>query len=290
MNTARKLKPVLDGTTSLSQKPRLGKNRSHLKLVWQNPSVSPSKHRGKRVVPLRCTSVSVVPDYMVKGGNTYRIISDHLGSPRLIINTVDGTIAQRLDYDTWGNVTLDTNPGFQPFGFAGGIYDLHTQLTRFGARDYDAISARWASKDPIRFEGREPNLYRYGLSDPINFADLNGLSATVTWGAFGGEAAATATSATAAGLAAGLAGLAAIVYPSSLADGTLPPNAVPIPQFNENKNTRKKIKGLQDILDKHKDKICSDPDSQDVPGWEKEIKAWQDRIDRLKKRLPKGQR
>ena len=26
-----------------------------------------------------------VPDYMVKGGVTYRIISDHLGSPRLVM-------------------------------------------------------------------------------------------------------------------------------------------------------------------------------------------------------------
>jgi hypothetical protein len=32
-------------------------------------------------------------------------------------------LAQRLDYDAWGNVTTDTNPGFQPFGFAGGLYD-----------------------------------------------------------------------------------------------------------------------------------------------------------------------
>ena len=45
-------------------------------------------------------------------------------------------IAQRMDYDEFGNVITDTHPGFQPFGFAGGLYDLHTRLTRFGARDY----------------------------------------------------------------------------------------------------------------------------------------------------------
>jgi hypothetical protein len=33
-----------------------------------------------------------------------------------------GSIAQRVDYDAFGNVILDTNPGFQPFGFAGGLY------------------------------------------------------------------------------------------------------------------------------------------------------------------------
>ena len=30
-----------------------------------------------------------VPDYMIKGGVTYRIITDHLGSPRLVVNTAD---------------------------------------------------------------------------------------------------------------------------------------------------------------------------------------------------------
>ena len=115
-----------------------------------------------------------VPDYMVRGGVTYRIISDHLGSPRLVVNTADGTVVQRMDYDTWGNVINDTNPGFQPFGFAGGIYDLHTQLMRFGARDYDAVTARWASKDPIRFNGGDSNLFGYVLGDPVNLIDPDG--------------------------------------------------------------------------------------------------------------------
>jgi hypothetical protein len=62
-----------------------------------------------------------IPQYMMKGGVTYRILSDHLGSPRLVIDTSTNTITQRLDYDEFGNVILDTNPGFQPFGFAGGF-------------------------------------------------------------------------------------------------------------------------------------------------------------------------
>jgi RHS repeat-associated protein len=104
--------------------------------------------------------------YLIKGGVTYRIISDHLGSPRLVINTTDGTIAQRLDYDEFGNVTLDTNPGFQPFGFAGGLYDRDTKLVRFGARDYDLKTGRWTAKDPSRFNGGDTNLYRYAFDDP----------------------------------------------------------------------------------------------------------------------------
>src|SRR6266571_3941887 len=119
-----------------------------------------------------------VPDYMVKAGVTYRIVSDHLGSPRLVINTTDGSVAQRMDYDEFGNVLLDTNPGFQPFGFAGGLYDQHTGLTRFGARDYDAQSGRWTAKDPIQFAGGAANLYGY-VPDPVNLVDPTGRLALV---------------------------------------------------------------------------------------------------------------
>ena len=76
-----------------------------------------------------------------------------------------------MDYDAFGNVILDSNPGFQPFGFAGGIYDLDTKFTRFGARDYDAQTGRWTAKDPILFAGGDTNLYGYVLSDPVNFID-----------------------------------------------------------------------------------------------------------------------
>jgi RHS repeat-associated protein len=116
-----------------------------------------------------------VPDYMVKGGVTYRIVSDHLGSPRLIVDVATGTVAQQLNYDEFGNVLTDTHPGFQPFGFAGGLYDPDTGLVRFGARDYDAETGRWTTKDPIMFRGGDPNLYGYVLNDPVNFVDPLGL-------------------------------------------------------------------------------------------------------------------
>ncbi|MGH8613246.1 MAG: RHS repeat-associated core domain-containing protein, partial [Gammaproteobacteria bacterium] len=70
---------------------------------------------------------------------------------------------------------LDTKPGLQPFGFAGGLYDRDTKLLRFGARDYDPEAGRWTAKDPIRFEGGDTNLYGYVLNDPVNFIDPKGL-------------------------------------------------------------------------------------------------------------------
>ena len=115
-----------------------------------------------------------IPDYMEKSGVVYRIISDHLGSPLLIINSINGSIIQQIEYDEFGNILTDTNPGFQPFGFAGGIYDQQSKLTRYGARDYDASIGRWTSKDLIRFNKGNLNFYGYVANDPINWVDENG--------------------------------------------------------------------------------------------------------------------
>lgn len=119
-------------------------------------------------------SRSNTPDFMYKAGSTYRIVSDHLGSPRLVVNTSTGAVAQAMSFDEFGRVLTDTNPGFQPFGFAGGLYDRDTGLVRFGARDYDPTTGRWTAKDPIRFAGGDTNLYAYVASDPANQTDPSG--------------------------------------------------------------------------------------------------------------------
>jgi RHS repeat-associated protein len=115
-----------------------------------------------------------VPDYVTNAAGTFRILSDHLGSPRVVVNTSTGAIAERVDYDEFGNITQDTAPGFTPFAFAGGVYDKDAGLIRFGARDYDPTIGRWTSKDPMRFRGRQPNLYVYVGNDPVNGRDPRG--------------------------------------------------------------------------------------------------------------------
>jgi RHS repeat-associated protein len=95
---------------------------------------------------------------------------------RQVVDVATGAVAQELAYDAWGRVLVDTNPGFQPFGFAGGLYEPDTGLVRFGARDYDPETGRWTTKDPVRFEGGL-NLYEYGASDPVNRVDPAGLYA-----------------------------------------------------------------------------------------------------------------
>lgn len=113
-----------------------------------------------------------VPDYMVKGGATYRIITDHLGSPRMVVDVTTGNVAEALVYDEFGRVVGDTSPGFQPFGFAGGLYDQDTGLERFGARDYLAGLGRWTAKDSAGFLGGS-NRFVWADGDPVNWLDVN---------------------------------------------------------------------------------------------------------------------
>ena len=129
-----------------------------------------------------------VPAYLIRGGVAHRIITDQVGSVRLVVNATSGAIVQRIDYDAFGNVVSDSNPGFQPFGFAGGLYDPATRLVRFGARDYDPTVGRWTAKDPAGFSGQDASLYRYANNDPVNRVDPLGTAAWDTLGGFVDEA------------------------------------------------------------------------------------------------------
>jgi RHS repeat-associated protein len=117
---------------------------------------------------------SNAPEYMVTGGVAYRVVSDHLGSPRAIVDVASGSVVWRADYDAWGNRTLLAGTAdFVPFGFAGGMFDAETGLVRFGARDYDSGTGRWLAKDHLRFDATT-NFYGYSESDPVNRVDRDG--------------------------------------------------------------------------------------------------------------------
>ena len=117
------------------------------------------------------------PDIMMTpDGSIYKLISDERGTIRLVVNSSTGAIAEQVSLDEFGNVLSDTAPGTTPFGFAGCLYDQDTQLCHFGAREYDASTGRWISRDPLLFGGGSTNLYSYTMDDPINLTDPSGLS------------------------------------------------------------------------------------------------------------------
>ena len=118
---------------------------------------------------------SRMPYAMTKGGSTYYLAYDQVGSLRIVADSA-GTVVKAIDYDSFGNIINDTNPAFDiPLGFAGGLHDKNTGLVRFGYRDYDPDTGRWTAKDPILFAGGDSDLYGYCLNDPVNLVDPLGL-------------------------------------------------------------------------------------------------------------------
>jgi len=116
-----------------------------------------------------------MPVVMTSGGSTYYLTYDQVGSLRVVADA-SGNVVKRVDYDSFGNIIVDTNPSFEvPFGFAGGLHDRDTGLVRFGYRDYDPDVGRWTAKDPIFFDGGDTDLYRYCLNNPITLTDPLGL-------------------------------------------------------------------------------------------------------------------
>jgi len=88
------------------------------------------------------------PELVIRGGATYRVVSDQLGSPVLVIKpripaTSRSKLLTRLsDLERY----LRAVTTGMPFGFVGGLYDSDTKLTRFCVRDYDPTIGRWLAK------------------------------------------------------------------------------------------------------------------------------------------------
>jgi RHS repeat-associated protein len=130
---------------------------------------------------------------------------DQVGSVRDVFASSPAfSMVQSYDYDPYGDPTTSRASGpLTDFRYAGMFYhsDSGLYLTRY--RAYDPRTSRWLSRDPIgengginvpfgatyhnattggriskqwiQLWGRDPNLYKYVLSNPINLRDPNGL-------------------------------------------------------------------------------------------------------------------
>jgi RHS repeat-associated protein len=112
---------------------------------------------------------------MERGGVRYSILTDLVGSPRIVLNE-QGVTVKQINYSAFGEILSDSNTNFElPIGFAGGIVDTETKLVKFGYRDYDPSVGRWTARDPILFEGGQGNLYVYVGNSPLMYRDPEGL-------------------------------------------------------------------------------------------------------------------
>ena len=96
---------------------------------------------------------------------------DALESIRAVVS--HGTVQEQYHYDAFGKPFRDELETDER-GYNGKPYDAVLGHYNYGFRDYDPMTGRFATVDPIR-DGR--NWYVYTTNDPVNFIDPWGLAA-----------------------------------------------------------------------------------------------------------------
>lgn len=126
------------------------------------------------------------PVGVTNGDDSYYLLCDQVGTP-LALATTDGHVVQTMQYDSFGNLLQTRGDVVRlPIGFAGGLFDADTGLTRFVWRDYDADTGRFTALDPIGAKGGDKDWYGYCVDDPVNRMDAWGLDDS-WWDGSGGK-------------------------------------------------------------------------------------------------------
>jgi RHS repeat-associated protein len=89
------------------------------------------------------------------------------------------TLVNHIQYDTFGQLTSQTDPTKTPwFGYTGREWDTATGLTYYRARWYDPRAGRFISEDPLSFAAGDVNLNRYVGNGATLWVDPSGMA----WG------------------------------------------------------------------------------------------------------------
>ena len=120
-----------------------------------------------------------IPIALIKNDEVYKIYSDHINTPRAVVNNQNQILWQweskpfgesrpNEDVDNDGeNFTLNLR-------FPGQYFDSETKTHYNINRDYNPITGRYIQSDPIGFEGGINN-YLYAGGNPVGITDPEGL-------------------------------------------------------------------------------------------------------------------
>jgi RHS repeat-associated protein len=95
-------------------------------------------------------------------------------------DVVDATGASQnhVVFDSFGNVTSESNPGFDTrFSFTGREFDVETGNYDYRNRQFNPRSGKFIEEDPVGFAAWDSNLYRYVSNSPIDLIDPLGYQA-----------------------------------------------------------------------------------------------------------------
>ncbi|WP_276529311.1 RHS repeat-associated core domain-containing protein [Capnocytophaga canis] len=121
-----------------------------------------------------------VPVAKLQGDKSYSIISDHIGTPLVAIDT-NGVKVWERELDIYGRVrkeftsddVANRRSGFMPFLYQGQYYDKETELAYNRFRYYDPNTGNYISQDPIGLAGNNSTLYGY-VTDTNTWIDIFG--------------------------------------------------------------------------------------------------------------------
>jgi RHS repeat-associated protein len=108
------------------------------------------------------------PLAMLRGGSVYYVSVDGLGSVTLL-SDAGGSVETTYLYDAWGELREQSGSLATDFGYTAREFG-EAGLWFYRARYYQGGIGRFASEDPIGFEGGM-NLFAYVRSDPMGWTD-----------------------------------------------------------------------------------------------------------------------
>ena len=118
---------------------------------------------------------SFVPCAKLVNGESFSIITDHLGTPYEAYDE-EGQKVWTRELDLYGNA-IAGDSSFIPFLYQGQYEDIEIGLYYNRFRYYSPESGTYISQDPIGLEGNNPNFYGYTF-DSNTEVDIFGLAGT----------------------------------------------------------------------------------------------------------------
>jgi RHS repeat-associated protein len=118
---------------------------------------------------------------MRANGTLYYLLTDHLGSMSLVIDTNGNQVESEIRYTAWGEIrdpVSGLNPGPSGYTFTGQFtYAEQFGLMYFNARFYDPALGRFSSADTLIPGAGDPQAwdrYAYSNNSPLNYVDPSG--------------------------------------------------------------------------------------------------------------------